>query len=184
MGAATMSQRASGYARQPDEEYPTPKWVAEIMFWSLRKKALKLWEPAAANPALALALSSFGFDVVSTTDDFFGYSKTPADVIDAIVTNPPYGSDRRGQLATDFIRHALKFDMVRLVMMLLPIDFDSAKSRTDLFRNNRRFAEKVVLLDRIKWFDGPSSPSVNHAIFIWDRKHHGRPCISYRGRSK
>jgi len=174
-----MSQRSSGYARQPNEAYNTPAWIAEIMFFHLRKKALTIWEPAAGDTGLAQALERYGFRVVATKDDFFSYTSMPSDDIDAIVTNPPYGIDRKGKLASDFIRHALSFDMVRVIAMLLPIDYDSAKSRTDMFRDCRRWAEKIVLLDRIKWFDGPSSPSVNHAIYLWDRKHRGPPRISY-----
>ena len=51
-----------------------------------------------------------------------------------------------------------------------------------LFRDNPRFAGKLVLLDRIKWFEGPSAPSDNHAWFVWDRRHQGPPWIAYAGR--
>jgi hypothetical protein len=94
---------------------------------------------------------------------------------------PPYGADRGGRLAEAFIRHALTFD-VRLVAGLLRVDFDSAKTRADLFRDNKIFAGKIVLVDRIKWFKGPSQPSDNHAWFLWDRKHRGWPSIAYAGK--
>jgi hypothetical protein len=77
--------------------------------------------------------------------------------------NPPYGSNGRSQLAADFISHALKLE-ARRVIMLLGVDFDSAKTRTDLFRDCPQLSRKIVLIDRIKWFDGPSSPSDNHAL--------------------
>jgi tRNA G10 N-methylase Trm11 len=63
--------------------------------------------------------------------------------VDAIVTNPPYG-----RLATPFIRHALSLD-VPIVAMLLRVDFDSAKTRRDLFADCPYFAGKITLLDRI-----------------------------------
>jgi hypothetical protein len=172
-----MSQRASGYARRADEEYPTPRWVAGVVGNHLRKRALHIWEPAAGNTALAGALRDQGYRVVATADDFFLRSKLPHDGIQAIVTNPPYGEDKRGRVAADFIRHALSFGVD--VAMLLRVDFDSAKTRVDLFRDNKRFAGKVVLLDRVKWFDGPSSPSDNHAWFLWNRESGGAPWIRY-----
>jgi hypothetical protein len=178
-----MSQRASGYARRANEDYPTPAWVVGAIAVYLLKRGLRIWEPAAGHGALAAALIAEGFQVVATTDDFFLRTRAPHPHIEAIVTNPPYGVDRRNAQACDFIRHALSFSAVRKVAMLLRVDFDSAKTRADLFRDCPVFAGKIVLLDRIKWFEGPSSPSDNHAWFVWDRGHHGRPWIAYEERS-
>jgi hypothetical protein len=180
-----MPQRASGYARRPNEDYPTPAWVtatvADIAGY-LRARALHVWEPAAGAGALAKALTAVGFSVVATADDFLKRTEPPHDRVDAIVTNPPYGEDRRSDLACAFIRHALVLD-VRIVAMLLRVDFDSGKTRVDIFRDCPRFAGKITLLDRIKWFEGPSAPSDNHAWFIWDRQHRGRPWIEYAERA-
>ena len=70
-----------------------------------------------------------------------------------------------------------------MVAMLLPIDFDSAKTRVHLFGNCSAFAAKFVLLSRIRWFPGASSPSVNHAWFLWSRAHAGLPTIHYAARA-
>jgi hypothetical protein len=161
-----MSQRASGYERRPNEDYPTPRWVAAVIAEHLRRKRVKtVWEPAAGNGALADALVREGFTVVSTTDDFLSHTKTP-EPVDCICTNPPYGEDRRSLVACEFIRQALT--LAPVVAMLLRVDFDSGKARKGLFRDCPAFAGKIVLLDRIKWFDGPSAPSDNHAWFVWD----------------
>jgi hypothetical protein len=173
-----MSQRASGYARRADEEYPTPAWVAVTIGDYLAKRALHIWEPAAGHPALARALKAYGYRVTATRSDFFLRTRLPHDRVDAIVTNPPYGDDKRGQIAADFIRHALSLP-VRTVAMLLRVDFDSAKTRVDLFRDNSRFATKLVLLNRVKWFEGKSGPSDNHAWFLWDAAHRGPPRLAY-----
>lgn len=178
-----MSQRASGYERRPDEDYPTPDWVAAAIAGYLRVRALHIWEPAAGNGALADALVDRGFGVIPTTDNFLARAVPPDSRIDAIVTNPPYGDDRRGGQACSFIRHALSFE-VAIVAMLLRIDFDSAKSRVWLFRDNPRFAGKITLLHRIQWFPGDSGPSDNHAWFLWDRAHRGPPWIEYAARSE
>jgi hypothetical protein len=176
-----MSQRASGYERRPNDDYPTPAWATAAIAGYLKRHALHLWEPAAGNGALADALVDRGFGVIATTDDFLKRSALPHDRIDAIVTNPPYGEDRRSALACAFIRHALALD-VRTVAMLLRVDFDSAKTRADLFRDCRAFTGKIVLLNRIKWFEGPSGPSDNHAWFVWNRDRRGPPWIAYAER--
>ena len=179
-----MSQRASGYVRRRDEEYPTPAWVAGVIAGYLRSEGVrKVWEPAAGHPAFADALTAEGFRVTATATDFFAYQAAPVRGLEAIATNPPYGADRRGKLAADFVRHAIGLD-VRLVAMLLRIDFDSAKTRADLFRDCPTFAGKIVLLNRIKWFPGRSAPSDNHAWFIWDRKHRGAPWMTYAHRGQ
>jgi hypothetical protein len=178
-----MSQRASGYERRPNEDYQTPQWLAATIAGYLRRRALWVWEPASGNSAFAKALADAGFKVFATADDFFQYAAPPHERIDAIATNPPYGDDRRGLLACAFIRHALRLE-VRIVAMLLRVDFDSGKTRADLFRDNPTFAGKIVLLDRIKWFEGRSGPSDNHAWFVWDRDHRGPPLIHYAARAE
>src|SRR5262245_21258959 len=162
-----MSQRNSGYVRRPDEDYPTPRWVTAIIAGHLdaSEQFYSIWEPAAGDGALAEGLRKCGLQVLETVGDFFAYI-APPESVDCICTNPPYGADRRGLQACEFIRHALT--LVPIVAMLLRVDFDSAKTRVDLFRDNPRFSRKIVLLDRIKWFEGEAGPSDNHAWFIWN----------------
>ena len=177
-----MSQRASGFLRQPNEAYSTPVWVAEIVANHLRvrERVRTIWEPAAGDSAFAVALRDEGFGVIATTDDFLKYTSAP-EPVDCVCTNPPYCDGRRSELACAFIRHAL--DLAPVVAMLLRVDFDSAKGRKDLFSYCPRFAGKIVLLDRIKWFDGPSSPSDNHAWFVWNRAQRWAPSIFYAERT-
>lgn len=177
-----MSQRRSEYPRQDGEDYRTPAWVAAALTQWLCKRALHVWEPAAGEGALYRALAAEGFKTIATADDFLQRTALPHDRIDAIVTNPPYGEKRRNELATEFIRHALTFP-VRVVAMLLTVDFDSAKTRVDLFRDCPRFVGKIVLLDRIVWFDRPgAAPSTNHAWFVWEAPM-GFPWIRYAGKA-
>ena len=177
-------QRSSNYPRQADENYRTPPWLAATVAPYLRRvKVTTVWEPAGGvDSSLAAALVAEDFEVIGTDDDFVQRTQPPTR-IDAIVTNPPYGTDRRGGQAIDFIRHSLSLE-VRVVAMLLRADFDSAKTRVDLFRDCPTFAGKVTLLDRIKWFPGDSGPSDNHAWFLWDREHRGEPRIAYAARAK
>jgi hypothetical protein len=175
-----MSQRNSGYARVRDEDYATPPWPARVLAPFLRQRgALHLWDPAAGAGSLVRTLRAEGFEVTGTTDDFLAKSTVPAGV-SAIVTNPPFGT--RGRLACRFIEHAL--ELAPIVAMLLRIDFDSGRTRLHLFRDCPAFAQKIVLLHRIVWFEheGAKEPSENHCWAVWDSQHHGPPTIAYAGK--
>lgn len=158
-----MAQRGSGYDRRKRDDYPTPPWVTRIIAAELNDfDVSSVWDPAAGNGRMVRALRREGFNVVGSNRDFLTWKNTPK--VDAICTNPPYGGG--GRLATQFIQHALDLD-VDVVAMLLPIDFDSGSTRVHLFRDCRWFYKKIVLLNRISWFAGGTSPSVNHCWMIW-----------------
>lgn len=177
-----MAQRASGYDRMPDELYETPAWCVDALTPFLKRlRVHSVWEPAPGSGKLAFALKDNDFEVVATQSNFLVYQGMPLPKIDAIVTNPPYSSPRGGDQASIFIRTALS-KPVRIVAMLLRTDFDHAKSRVDIFRDCSSFEGKVVLLDRIKWFPGDSSPSDNHSWWIWSKEAHTRPWIAYAGK--
>jgi hypothetical protein len=173
-----MSQRMSGYARAAGEVYETPPWVARIIAGYLHEHLVReLWDPAnGPGSKIATALRQEGFVVHATNDDFLQRLTAPLGVL-GIVTNPPYGTG--GRLASQFIAHAL--ELAPVVAMLLRVDFDSSKTRVKLFRDNRHFVHKIVLLDRITWFEreGAAGPSDNHAWFIWNRRFSGLPTIIY-----
>ena len=171
-----MAQRVSGYDRVADDRYETPEHITATIIPYLSKRALQIWEPATA-PAdkLGNALRAAGFRVLSTGGDFLASTLAPV-IVDALVTNPPYGS--QGKLAEAFIEHALALKVPH-VCLLLPVDFDSALTRAALFGDCRSFAGKIVLLRRIKWFPGDSGPSTNHAWFLWHLAHRGQPLIRY-----
>ena len=171
-----MSQRVSGYARKPDEAYDTPAWCAAVVAKRLTRNIETIWEPAPGKGQLSRALRAIGYDVVETREDFFTIANPPR--CDAIVTNPPFGL--RGETAAMFARKAISMEGVTSVALLLRVDYDSAKSRIDLFRDCEMFAGKVIMLDRIKWFPGPSGPSDNHAWYIWNRNHRGAPWLRYQ----
>jgi hypothetical protein len=135
-----MSQRQSGYPRQPNETYETPSWVTQVVVSYLRKHCLHIWAPADEEASrLVLALRTEGFTVTATADDFLARTCLPHPRVNAVVTNPPFGQG--GRLACQFIAHAL--ELVPVVAMLLRIDFDSGKTRTNLFRDCQAFAHKI-----------------------------------------
>jgi hypothetical protein len=171
-----MSQRPSGYERKPDESYETIAWPVVALLSQL-SDIRRAWDPCHGSGRLVATLRRQGIDAVGTDEDFFSIA-APSGATD-IITNPPYGANRRGEKAERFIERALSFSTVKRISMLLRNDFDSAIGRQHLFRKNSMFAGKVVLLGRIKWFAGPSSPSDNHAWFLWDWEHVGPPIIRY-----
>ena len=174
-----MAQRASGYERKERDLYETPEWVTGALCGELLGRMQIVWEPAAGTGKMQRALEAAGFRVLASDieprehiepADFLSANAAPEDVT-AIITNPPYA------LAENFVRHAL--DLMRprhgIVAMLLRVDWDSAKTRRDLFADHPAFAMKLTLLDRIQWFEGGgSSPSENHAWFAWNWRALGR----------
>jgi hypothetical protein len=177
-----MSQRVSGYQRQLDDVYETPSWVTQVVAPYLAKFCLRPWDPAnGPRSKIAQALREYGFnEVVATNDDFLTRKALPHDRVDGICTNPPFGYG--GRLACQFIAHSL--DLVPVVAMLLRIDFDSGKTRVNLFRDCPDFDRKIVLLDRIVWFEreGAKGPSENHCWCLWNKRHRGPPTINYARR--
>jgi hypothetical protein len=101
----------------------------------------------------------------------------------AIYTNPPYGKGNRD--AVKFARLAL--DRCRgFVALLLTAKFDFSKTRSDLFRDNPRFAAKITLVDRIQWFPGDTSGTEDHAWYVWGPSPGtgaGNARIIYEGRT-
>jgi hypothetical protein len=179
-----MSQRFSGRARQDRESYPTPAWVTAALVPHLRPyKASRVWEPAAGDGQMADALRVAGLSVTATDildgHDFLNGCREPA-AYDSIVTNPPYGLG--GRVAQQFIERALQFTKPKrgAVAMLLKVDFDSASTRRHLFAGCPAFARKVVLTERIVWFEPAiARPSENHSWFVWSWRHRGPPTVAY-----
>src|SRR5262249_37481703 len=138
----------------------------------------RVWDPCDRGSGRLIAtLRARGVEAIGTDDDFLARTEAPLHISD-LITNPPYGENRRGEMAVGFIEHPLGAGHPR-VAMLLRADFDSALGRQHLFRCNSTFAGKIVLLNRIKWFVGASSPSDNHCWFLWSRVHRGPPSIQY-----
>lgn len=211
-----MAQRFSGYDRRARCHYPTPAWVTEALLPYLGARRLYLWEPSCGNGEMSAVLgrrhnvisSDIEWPEVGTfwpdderpsekrvlgagpvhkgdfLDETFQLAKSG---FDAIVTNPPYGV--QGRTAVQFIERAL--EVVRpqagLVAMLLKPDFDSASTRTHLFRDHLAWCKKLVLLKRIVWFEPEpdpvtgraNGPSENHCWYIWSWRHKGPAKIDY-----
>lgn len=197
-----MSQRISGYDRKAFEHYPTPAWVIDALAEHVDLKGRGIWEPACGTGQMSEAIAAHGPAYVHSTDLVdHGFSKMAEQIdflnrqcilghYDGIITNPPYGV--QAKLAEAFIRRALGLTRdYGFVAMLLPVDFDSAKTRADIFGDCQSFFAKIVLTKRIKWFEPPggeksAGPSQNHAWFVWQRTWFGErqmPRILYAPKS-
>ena len=172
-----MSQRISGYARLPDEQYATIEhWPVRALLTHL--PILSAWDTCEGDGSLLAALQRYGVKAVATGHDFFALRRPPVEV-DAIIMNPPYGEQRRGEQAVHFLEHALTLP-VQYLAALLPIDFDSAISRQHLFRHCTSFTGKIVLIGRLRWIpDSTGSPSTNHCWCLWDHANVEAPVVRY-----
>lgn len=190
-----MSQRNSGFDRIANDLYETPIWVTRGLLENVLFSP-RVWEPACGNGKLVGVLKQFGYSVNASdvvqracpdqthVEDFLKTEIMPWGERSAIVTNPPFGA--RGLQAVAFIKHALALTKRcnGQVAMLLPTDFDHAKTRADIFDKCPAFAGRVVLVDRIRWIESSTgSPSQNFAWFHWNWLNQHAPTISYAGKN-
>lgn len=175
-----MAQRHSGYPREPGEKYFTPRApVAALASWLRRHGARRILDVDHADDTLARHFEALGFAAVRSRGDFFALTPSTCPTADAVCINPPYGVDRGGRLACGFLRHALTL-RVPIIAALATVDFDSALSRVDMFRDEPRFAGRLVLLERVVWFArAGAKPSTNHVWLLWREGHRGGPRIFY-----
>jgi hypothetical protein len=160
--------------------YPTPPWVTETLASLISIQGKTVWESACGDGRMSEALVAAGAQVFSSDIvdrgyrafdrkfDFISSCASPL-LFDAVITNPPFG--RQGRLAERFIAAGIQRIEGGFLALLLPADFDSAKTRAELFGRCPQFVGKLVLTRRIKWFEHPTKPAMqpkeNSAWFLW-----------------
>lgn len=152
------AQRCSEYDRIHGDTYVTPLWVYRALY-DVEPWAVTAWDCAPENAEF----------------DFLQNKGTTA--WGHIATNPPFS------LADKFVRTALAItkEAKAKVAMLLPMTWDCAKSRLDLFENPP-FKAKYTITKRIRWENleqKKNGPSTNHAWFVWDWTYEGKPFLGY-----
>jgi len=172
-----MGKHETGYVRVERDFYPTPPWVTAALTEHVDVAGKYIWESACGDGRISEALIAAGARVHSTDIADHGYAGLGElfDFIaldrcfDGIITNPPFGP--RGRLAEAFIKAGLHRMGAGFLALLLPADFDSAKTRERLFGGCLWFAGKIVLTRRVKWFEHPGRPNrqpkENSAWFLW-----------------
>jgi hypothetical protein len=187
-----MAKHESGYLRVERDFYPTPPWVVGVLAEHIDLAGRRVWECACGDGRMAQALKAAGASVYSSDVVDRGYcdelldfaaEQQPKTNFDDIITNPPFGS--RGKLAESFIASGLRrIPNHGLLALLLPTDFDSAKTRQRFFGDCARFAGKLVLTERVVWFersDGKKeAPKENTAWFLWRSRTGQRPTLAYQ----
>jgi hypothetical protein len=181
--SGNMGKHDSGYSRVDRDHYPTPPWVVDALAEHVELTDRVVWEPATGDGQMADALKTAGAAHVYCSDvanydyrldavfDFLTGQKPPRlPYIDLIATNPAYGE--RNKTAERFIEVGLQHIATGgTLALLLPVDFDSAKTRPRFFQNCPQFVAKIVLTRRIVWFrrtDGKrEGPKENHAWYLW-----------------
>lgn len=191
-----MTQQQSGYERQPLDLYQTPEWIAAAIAEIVPLAGRIIWEPSVGHGKLAAAMRDLGATVIGSDIvdygsshqhgifDFLAEGPAPefARSIHGIVTNPPYG--KRNVDAVRYAERALtRIPSGGFVVLLLPADFDHAKTRRHLFGDCPHFSGCITLRRRIQWFeDGEHSNTQSHKLFIWQRSPIGQrlaPSIWY-----
>jgi len=196
-----MGKHETRYARIERDLYPTPAWLIAALAEHVDFRNLFVWECACGDGRMSEALKLAGCARVYSTDIAeYGYAgqdeildflaglepKLSSRFPDGIITNPPFG--KRGKLAEAFIEAGLRHiaaGYARLLALLLPNDFDSAKTRRRFFCDCPDSVSKVTLTQRVKWFeqpDKPPNPKENSAWFLWARdalRVRQRPIILY-----
>jgi hypothetical protein len=169
-----MTVVASRFEERKNNLYRTQAWATDALLAFFPVNGTTVWEPAAGEHDMADVLRAAGATVF--TSDIEEYSRPHDEIFDflssrndhrrfdKLITNPPYG--RGNRLAVKFARKALQ-RCAGTVALLLTAKFDSGKTRVDLFRDNPRFLAKIALVDRIRWFEGDSDGTEDHAWFVW-----------------
>lgn len=191
-----MTVTRSNFDLRANSLYETPEWATMIVLERLRStlhQTSVVWEPAAGNHKMVKEIKryfsiefeglgpyvaasdiveydlphQFLFDFTSAEPsiaviDHFLHIPGP---VSHLITNPPYGHSNA--LAALFARRALDLLPEAWIALLLPVKFDSASGRKDLFRDCPRFHGKITLLDRLKFFEGEFDGTEDHAWFVW-----------------
>jgi len=139
------------YAFAPLAEY-IPSWMTRI------------WEPAKGEGYLAEAISSYGFEVITsdilTGQNFFEYE--PDNEWDCLITNPPYS------VKYDWLERC--YELKKSFALLLPVETLGAQTAQKFFRD---YGIQVIFLDKRinfkmpnKGWDG-SAAQFPTAWFCW-----------------
>jgi hypothetical protein len=172
-----VTQRGANYPRIARDDYATPPYCVRALLRHVPLGGVVV-DPCPGRGNIKRVLRESGKSAWGRSGFDFLVADPDCDSEYDVLTNPPYG--KGGRLAVRFVERALRVTTPwrGRVVMLLPADFDSALTRRHLFTCDA-FDSKVVLLRRIRWFDGRSG-STNHAWYVWDHARElGPPRIFY-----
>jgi hypothetical protein len=173
-----MGKHGTGYKRVERDFYPTPLRATKALLEHVDVCGKTVWEFCCGERHMAEPLRVAGAEVFCSdieskyADAIFDYLSNgtpPISKYDGSITNPAYGY--RCKLINPFIEAGLRRMGNGFLILLLPVDCDSAQCRAHLFGSCSRFVGKIVLTERLVWFQDPfgkkAAPKENHAWYVW-----------------
>jgi hypothetical protein len=173
-----MGKHETSYPRVERDFYPTPLQATKALLEHIDVRGKSLWEFSCGDGAISKPLKAAGAKVFSTDIagsyadtiyDFLSDEAPPISNYDGLITNPPYGW--RCKLITRFIEAGLRRMSGGFLILLLPVDCDSARRRVHVFGSCPQFVGKIVLTERLVWFQDPlgkkAAPKENHCWYLW-----------------
>lgn len=153
--------------RREADFYETPDWLtrAIVPHLGIPRRVL---EPACGGHAIVDVLTEAWPGAIVVHGDKFPKCRTeavdflsvaPAPGFDLIITNPPFS------LAREFVEHALRFDGVR-VCMLLRVGFLGSQERAEWWRAHR--PSGMYVTPRRPCFVGSGSDNSEYAWLVWN----------------
>src|SRR5262245_37804713 len=168
--------KRSNFERIPRDFYRTPEAAVPPLLPFLRG-VRTFAEPCCGDGALVRHLESFGLRCVYAGDARTGQDALALHhygVADAIITNPPY---------TRPAMHALieHFQRIAPTWLLIDYDWSATKQAAEYLPH----CSDIVVLARLKWFDGSKNTGKdNHAWYRFDARHSSGSAFHCRDRSK
>ena len=192
-----MGKHDSGYERIDRDHYPTtPPWPVSALAEHVPLRGKSVWEFACGKKFMARHLEGEGATVFAS--DIHDYGNGQDAVFDFLApgepaglppchimaTNPAFGVQGRTAVAT-IERGLERLPKFETLALLLPSDFDFAKTRAHLFDDCPNFVGKIALRRRIKWFENGSKhgPKENSAWFLWSRIRRAPRRLFYTART-
>ncbi|MGH7080428.1 MAG: hypothetical protein ACREFU_20305, partial [Acetobacteraceae bacterium] len=180
----------SGYQREGQDFYATPRWVTEAL---LRHVSFRgpVWEPCCGDGAMSCALAAHRYEVISSDLAERGFGTSGVDFLTcrsmpegcrSIVTNPPYGDtgSHRAQSKSsaamlNFMRHALALiaPVQGQLALLVRLQWVAGRRAADALSSGP-FAATIILTQRIRWFDfgeRTNNAQHHHAWVVFDHHH-------------
>jgi hypothetical protein len=170
------------HAQRGLDLYETP---AEAVIALLKYERLPrlVWEPCCGPGAIVRVLQAAGHSVIAS--DIVDYGLPDQEVEDflkvserdalCLVTNPPF------QHADRFVRHALKLDVPK-VIMLLRWAFMESERRTSILEHAGLariylFRKRLPMMHRAGWKGRRATSSIPFAWYVWRRGYTDWPQV-------
>lgn len=171
-----MTKYGNRKERMPLDLYQTPKSNADAIFDHLGVRSCVHWEPFAGDgnicrSAIERDCSGIAWDIkqyshpLDRVADFLNVPAAEHPDYDFLISNPPYGP--KNKQIVPIVQRILKGRPIHgVVVLLLPAEFDSGKTRQSIFRKEPLFRGKIKLTERVRWFEDLAGME-NHAWFVW-----------------